>query len=292
MGQITQMNNPMPVLVTGPTGNVGREVVRSLLERGQIVRGAALTAEEAARLPEGVERVIFDFMDPATYGPALEGIRALFLLRPPALGEVEQQLFPLIDAAADRGLEQIVFLSLFGVEQNKRIPHYRVEQHIRARGIPFTFLRPSYYMQNLNTVYRERIRDQGEIFLPAGRGRTAFIDVRDIGDLAGKVLSEPGHLGQAYAITGRDALNYYEIAGILSEVLGREIRYTKPTQRRYLKQLATEGASPEYLKVQKILYTPVRWGLAAQTTAELERLLGRPPISFRQYAEDYASAWQ
>ncbi len=281
------------ILVTGATGNVGREVVNALLQRDQPLRAAVINEADAAHVPgTDTPTARFDFGDPGTYEAAFRDVDRLFLMRPPAIADVERYLFPVVDYARAAGIRQIAFLSLMGVENNKRVPHYAVEQYIMQSGVPYTFVRPSFYMQNLNTVYRESIRDNDEIYLPAGRGKTAFIDVRDIGAVTALALSETGHENKAYAITGDDALDYFEIAKVLSEVLGRDIRYPKPTMPAYLMRLRKQGVPADYIKVQRMLYTPVRLGLAAETTDELARLLGRPPISFRQYAEDYAGYWQ
>ncbi|MCU0509261.1 MAG: NmrA family NAD(P)-binding protein, partial [Anaerolineae bacterium] len=103
---------------------------------------------------------------------------------------MERRLHPAIDAAQAAGVKQIVFLSLMGV--NPRVPHYKVEQKILATGLPYTFVRPSFYMQNLDTFYRDDIRLRDELFVPAGGAKTSFIDVRDIGAVAAMALAEPG----------------------------------------------------------------------------------------------------
>lgn len=281
------------ILVTGATGNVGAEVVKALAARGAPVRAAALDAVDARRVPPGCEDVVFfDFGDPATYGPAFDRVNRLFLMRPPAIGDVAAYLFPVIDYAAAHGVEHVVFLSLIGVEGNRRVPHYAVEQHIAQSGLPHTMLRPSFFMQNLNTIYCEDIRDRGEIFIPAGWGRTSFVDVRDIGQVAAVVLTEPGHLNQAYALTGPEALNYFEVASVFSQVLGRQIVYRKPSFQAYTRRLVELGFPQSYIDVQRMLYLPIRMGLGKRLTAEVERLLGRPPYTMRDYAQAYAEFWQ
>lgn len=140
------------VFVTGATGSVGAAAVASLVEKGVRVVAAVRDASATGALPAGAEHRVFEFSaDPEAMRRALEGCDRLFLMRPPPIEDVEQFLFPLIDAAMAMGIRQIVFLSLQGVEHNKGVPHYRVEKYLEQIGAPFTFLRPNFFMQNLST---------------------------------------------------------------------------------------------------------------------------------------------
>ncbi|MGF1507158.1 MAG: SDR family oxidoreductase [Anaerolineae bacterium] len=275
------------ILVTGATGNVGSAVLDALDPAA--VRAGIRSGEDPV---EGVENVEFDFFDPATYVPALDGATKMFLVRPPAIADMDATLVPFVEQAVAMGVDHVAFLSLMGAEQNKRVPHRRVEEILLEVGVDHTFIRPGFFMQNFNTAYAEDIRERGEIIIPAGRGRTSFIDTRDIGAVTALTLTEPGHRNTAYTLTGGEALNYFEAAEILSEVLGREITYTKPTPQAYGRIMKERGVNEEYIHVMQTLYITVRLGLSARITDEVEQLLGRAPISFRQYAEDYAHVWQ
>ncbi len=280
------------ILITGATGNVGREVVRELHKRGAPIVAAASDQEDARRFFEmETETAYLNFGDSTTYEPALVGVNRLFLMRPPAIADVGRYLHPFVDAAIRAGVNQIVFLSLMGVEQNKRVPHYQTEQYLKASGVPYTLLRPSYFMQNLDTQYRAGIRDRSEIFIPAWWGKTSFIDVRDIGAVAAKVLTEPGHEFKAYALTGEEALNYFQVAKIMTEVLGRKITYRNPSHRKFATRMREQGVSEEFIEVMKMLYWPIRLGLGGGLTSEVFRLLGRKPYTMRQYVSDYAERW-
>ncbi|MFW6270990.1 MAG: NmrA family NAD(P)-binding protein [Bacillota bacterium] len=123
----------------------------------------------------------------------------------------------------------MVFLSLQGVENNPLVPHYKIEKLIKEEKVPYTFLRPSFFMQNLSTTHKKEIKKNDEIYIPAGKGKTNFIDVRDIADVVSLVLTEKNHINKASEITGKEALSYYEVANILSEKLGREITYKDPS---------------------------------------------------------------
>lgn len=281
------------ILVTGATGNVGREVVRTLQQLGQPVIAAVLDEEDAQHVPgEDTPTVRFDFTDPNTYTAALQDVQKLFLLRPPAIADVEHTLHPVVEHARAAGVTHIVFLSLMGVSHNRRVPHYKVEKKIEASGVPYTFLRPSFYMQNLDTFYRDDIGYRNEIFLPAGKGKTSFIDVRDIGAVAAKVFTEAGHQNRAYTLTGGEALDYFQVAEIFTEVLDRTITYAKPSPRQYKKRMRALGIEEQFIEVMLGLYFTVRMGFGAQVTGDVPQLLGRPAITMRRYVEDYAHKWQ
>lgn len=280
------------ILVTGATGNVGREVVKALLAQGQSVVAATLDERDAQRAPAGAVTRRFVFGEPATYPTAFEGVGKLFLMRPPQITDVERYLFPVVDYARAEGVRHIVFLSLLGVERNRRVPHYKVEQYVKASGVPYTFVRPSFYMQNLNTTHREEIRDEDKIAVPVGDARTSFIDVRDIGAVAARVLSEAGHAGRAYELTGGAALDYHQVAARFTEVLGREITYTDPSLLRFVWERVTHGTPLPFALVMAFLYTQTRRGMADRVTDDVQHLLGRPPITMRQYIQDYAQMWQ
>ena len=281
------------VFVTGASGSVGAAVVAGLRERGEHAVAAVRDAESAAGLPTGVEARMFEFAnDPGAMRAALEGCDRLFLMRPPPIEDVEQYLFPLIDAAMVSGVRQIVFLSLQGVQHNKGVPHYRVEKYLERVGAPFTFLRPNFFMQNLSTTYRRGIRDHDEIFVPAGRAFTAFIDAHDIGAVAGAVLTSPGHLGRKYTLNGEQSLTYRNVARILTEVLRRPIRYARPSEDEYLARLADEGWPQDYIDVQRMIYRVVRLNISALPNRAVRKLTGRPATTFRQFAERERAVWE
>lgn len=276
------------ILVTGASGNVGRAVAAALRQAGQPV--VAATANALAATAADQPTVYLDFGRPETYPAAFAGVRRLFLMRPPAIADVQRYLFPVIDYAAQAGVEQVVFLSVMGV--NPLVPHYRVEQKLKRSGLAYTLLRPSFFMQNLDTTHQAEIRDRAEIAVPAGAGRTSFIDVRDIGAAAARVLTEPGHVGQAYTLTGSEALTYAQVAAVFSRTLGRIIRYANPSPWAFARARRAQGTSADMVRVMAALYLTVRLGLGARVTPELERLVGRPPITLEQYVRDYADAWQ
>jgi uncharacterized protein YbjT (DUF2867 family) len=280
------------ILVLGALGNVGTEVVKRLRAAKRKVRAADI---DQARLKERfgntVEAVRFDFSDPATYAATFEDVEEMFLMRPPQITNVKRDMFPAIDAAKRAGVKHVVFLSLIGIEKAAFVPHYKVEQYLKKIGLETTFLRCSFFLQNLNTTHRREIQEKDEIFVPVGKAKTSFIDVRDIGAVAAVTLTEDGHAGKNYDLTGSKGLDYWQVADIMSEVLGRKIIYRNPNPMHFLVETVRRGIPFEFAVVMAGLYLSTRFGMAEPVTNEVERLTGRKPISFGQYVQDYRDDW-
>jgi uncharacterized protein YbjT (DUF2867 family) len=281
------------ILVTGALGNVGAEVVKQLQSRGRAVRAADLDVRHLkSQFGDSVQAVPFDFSKPEMYEGAFRDVKTMFLMRPPRISNVRRYMFPAIDAAKRAGVRHVVFLSLIGIEKATFVPHYKVEQYLKKIGMQTTFLRCSFFMQNLNTTHRQEIREWNEILIPVGRAKTSFIDVRDIGEAAVVTLIDESHAGRNYNLTGSEALNYWDVAAIMSEVLGRQITYRNPNPLHFLFEAMRRGVPPRYALVMLGLYTSTRFGMAELVTDDVERLIGRKPIPFRQYVQDYREVWR
>ncbi len=280
------------VLVTGPTGTVGSAVVAELLNRGARVVAGVHEPVTPSDTWTGVEQRPFTFGAPHDeLETALEGADGLFLMRPPPISDVQRYLFPVIDAALRVGVRHIAFLSLQGVQFNRATPHHAVEQYLRERQAPFTMLRPNFFMQNLSSTYAERIRRDGELFVPAGRSFTAFIDARDVGAVAAAVLTGPGHVGHTYTLSGEQALTYQRVAAIMTDALGRPIRYARPSEDDYLASLAADGAPDDYIQVQKMIHRVVRRNVSALPNRRIRRLTGRSATRMHAFVADYQQTW-
>ena len=282
------------ILVTGATGNVGREVVRLLSDLDYPVTAAVRNPIEALKsFGSNVRCVSFDFTNPETFTNAFAGINKLFLVRPPAIADIHK-ITPALNAAKRSGVEEIVFLSIIGADKNRIVPHYAIERAIEQLNIPSVFLRCSFFMQNLNTTHRENIRLRDRLFMPAGNGRTSFIDVRDIAAVAVKILTESkGELpiDCAYDLTGATALTYAEVANTFTTVLGRPIQYTNPSIPIFIWQMLRQGFPLQFVLVMVGIYTTARFRLADMVTTDVQQLLGRSPISIDRYVEDYREYW-
>jgi uncharacterized protein YbjT (DUF2867 family) len=275
------------ILVTGATGNVGGDVLRGLLELGVLVRAAVTDPIRAQKtLPENAELIRFDFTDSSTFGPALEGVTRVFLMRPPVMGD-PKVFQPFLEALKSINIEQVVFLSLLGAQGNPVVPHRKLELTMEKLELPHIFLRPSFFLQNLSTTHRQDILERDDLFVPAGNGRTSFIDARDIAAVAVRALSMPHIVNGGIDLTGSEALTYSEVAGIFSEMLGRRITYSDPAPPKFGLEMQRRGMKPDFVNVMILIYNTNRFGLAARVTNDVERILGREPISVRRFVKDF-----
>lgn len=283
---------PSPVLVIGALGNAGAEVVKQLQAKGQAVRAADIdTAKVKERFDSGVEAVHFDFTNPKTYEAAFKGVEKMFIMRPPHISNIKRDMLPSLRAAKEAGVKHVAFLSIIGIENAKFVPHYKVETYLRELDFDTTFLRCSFFMQNLNTTHRTEIRERNEIFVPVGKAKTSFIDVRDIGAVAAVVLTQAGHENNNYDLTGGEKLDYWQAADILSDMLRRKITYKNPSPMKFFIAHLQRRTPFMFALVMTGLYLSTRSGMAEPVTNVVENIIGRKPITFRQYAEDYRQAW-
>ncbi len=280
------------ILVTGATGNTGRPVVEHLVRRGATVRAAVRSPDRSrGAFDPAVELARLDLTDPATFVPAVAGARAVFLVRPPAISDVAGTLNAFVDAAAGAGVEHVAFLSVVGAERARFIPHHGVERHLLGAGPAWTFLRAGFFAQNLGDAYRRDIVERDRILLPAGRGRAAFVDVRDIAEVAADALLDGGLRGEAPVLTGPEALDFGAVARICGDVLGRPIRYQPVSPPRYVVHVRRQGLSWGQAVVQTALHVALRFG-EARVDPTLRQLLGRPPRGIRSYLEDHRSRFR
>jgi uncharacterized protein YbjT (DUF2867 family) len=278
----------MKVLVTGASGNVGSYVVKELLNMGEQVVSAGTDIRKLEGLFESRKDVVYlDLTDKSTFDKALEGVDRVFLMRPPHLGK-PKDLYPFIDAIKKHDIKLVSFLSLMGVEKNTIPPHHKIEKYIEKAGIPYAHIRPGFFMQNLSGIHSVEIREKNEIFIPAGKSKTSFIDAADIGLAAAIVLHAPEkYKNTAYTITGPEALDYYQVAEILSMVFGRKITYRKPGYLKYRSYyIKKRGLDKSYINVTMALYFMTRMGTAKEVTNVFYELTGKKPRTLLEFAKD------
>jgi uncharacterized protein YbjT (DUF2867 family) len=278
-----------PILVTGATGNVGSDVIVQLARRDVPVK-AAMRSLVRRPAPTGTVHTEFDFENPETFASALEDVDRVFLMRPPQMSDA-RAMRPFIEAMRQAGVEHVVFMSVQGAGSNPFVPHHGIESLLKKSGLGWTFLRPSFFMQNLSTTHCADIRDRGEIYVPAGKGRTNFVDAADIAEAAAVCLTTPGHDGKAYEITGSEALTYEQVAGILSAACGRTITYSRPSARQFKARMKEAGHPSEFVSVMASIYALAKFGMASGTTDDFEELTGRKPTTMAEWAAGNADCF-
>ena len=280
--------------VLGATGNVGSAVADTLIERGARVRVLGRHEDELrARFP-GAQAVALDVLDLAGHSAALGGVTGLFVIRPPAARSVDGALMALLSAAERASVQHVVFSSVAGAGEQTWLPHAKIERHLATLNMKWTLLRPGFFLQNLQDAYRRDIQRDDRIYVPAADAQVAWIDARDIGEAAAAcLLDSDAHDGRAYHLTGSQALGFGDIARILTDVLGRPIRYDAASIPGYaFHLLARHRLGLIQTLVQTYLHADLRRGTAAPVTRDLELLLGHAPRTARDYAEDSKAAWE
>lgn len=273
-------------LVLGAGGTVGRPLVAALLARGVAVKAGSRSGSAVA----GAEGVTVDLADPATLPAALDGVDRAYVLLPTGNLAITELLLPVIAAAAERRVK-VVLQSVIGVDADDSIPYRQAEIALETSGTPHVILRPNWFTDNFLTFWKPGI-DHGVIALPAGDGKSSFIDARDIAESAAAALTTDAFDGRAFNLTGPAALGYGEAAEILSAVLGRPIAYQAIDDDAFIALLTGAGVPAAYAGFLATIFHPVRQGWTGLVTGDVETLTGRAPRSVETWARDHAAAFR
>jgi uncharacterized protein YbjT (DUF2867 family) len=286
------------ILVTGATGTVGSEVVKQLSSTGQKVRASVRSTTRVTSNDnlKDVELVEMDYDKPETLVTAFKDADKLFLLTP-ASPKAAELAANLVKVAKKSGIRHIVKQSVMGADSELDVAHLRLhrqaEKIIEESRIPFTFLRPNDFMQNFVNFYWPTIKRNNALYLPAEDTKVSFVDVRDIAATAVKTLTDDGrHFGKAYTITGPEALSYSQVAEILSNVTGKKIGYANVSEEDTRRARKDMGWDDWLINTTLQLFDLYKKGYASRVSSEVEEILGRRPISFTQFAKDYAQAFR
>lgn len=270
------------ILVLGATGNVGQPLVRALLARGQHVKAASRSGTSVA----GAEGVVFDYARPDTFHAAFDGVDRAYVMLPAGHVNSKELLLPVIQAAADRDVK-VVLQTVFGVDADDSIPYRQVELALEHSGTPYVILRPNWFSDNFHNFWKTGI-DHGQIALPAGTGKSSFIDVRDIAESAAVALTTDRFDGQSFNLTGPEAISYADAAQLLSEVTGKPVRYVPIDDSAFVEALTGAGVARDYADFLASIFHPVREGWTAAVTDHVQTLTGHAPRSLATYARDNA----
>jgi len=278
----------LKVLVTGATGNVGIEVLSSLKKldhKFEIHAGVRDTEFGNEKLSNfNIKTIKFDFTNIETFLSALKDIDVLFLLRPPQISDVKKYFKPLIETAKESSIKHIVFLSVQGVENSKIIPHHKIEKLIVDSKIPYTFLRPAYFMQNFTSTLRNDLVNNHRIYLPSGQAKFTVIDAEDIGSVTAKVLIEPkNHINKSYELTNNETLTFAEMAEKISKGIGKTIKFISPNLLQFFLTKRKENMPTMLILVMIMLHYFPRFQKTPKTTEWVKIITGQEPKSFDDF---------
>lgn len=275
------------VLVLGATGKTGRRLVPRLKARGVDVR-------EASRRPSD-GRTIFDWDRPDTYGPALAGVDAIYLVPPELVEDPTALVGPFLDCAAQLGVTSVVALSSLGSQFPNEAPasgRRKLEQRVRASGLTWTILRPSGFAQNFSEAFLlPGIVQANMMATVTGDGAVAFVDADDIAAVAAVALTEAGHSGAEYVVTGPKALTFAQAAAAISAVTGRTITHRDISSSELMQILQGAGLPADYAAMVVGDQEAIRDGFGSLVTDIVATVSGRPATTFADYAARAASVW-
>jgi uncharacterized protein YbjT (DUF2867 family) len=262
-------------LVLGGTGKTGRRVAQRLVARGVSTRVGSRSGEPP-----------FDWEDEATWAPALRDVGSVYISYypdvavPGALAVVRS----FAELAVESGVRRLVLISGRGEEEAQR-----TEVAVKEAGAEWTIVRCAWFSQNFSENYLLEPILSGEVVLPAGDVPEPFVDADDIADVAAAALTEEGHVGELYELTGPRLLTFAEAIGEISRAAGRKIRYVPVSVEEYASVLAEQEVPVEYVWLLTYLFSEVLDGRNAYLTDGVQRALGRDPKDFRAYAREAAA---
>lgn len=280
------------VLVTGATGSTGKALVEALTGRGVPVRAMVRRETDRDGLPAGAEAAVADFDDAESVAAALGGAAKAYLVTPSSERAGQQQR-RFADLAAQADIGHLVVLSQLGADEDSPVRflryHADVENHVRRLGIGYTFLRPNLFFQGL-LAFAGPVSAESRFYAPIGNAEVSAIDVRDIAMVAAVTLTEAGHEGATYTLTGPSAITHHDIAAALTSALGRHIAFTDVPPEAFAASL--RGILPPW-QADGLLedYAHYRRGEAAEVTTTVADVTGQPPRDIGQFARDYAAAF-
>ena len=288
------------ILVTGASGNIGSEIVKQLLGVAPAVsiKAAVHSRQNVKKVKDGdrVKVIPIDYNEPDTLREALKDVDKLFLLTPdvPNAPDLASNA---VTEAKKAGIRHIVKQSVMGADLEADVGtmrlHRQVEDIIEQSGIPFTFLRPNEFMQNFINFHTPSIKGNNAFYIPLEDAKVSLVDVRDIAAVAVKsLIDEDKHKNKTYLITGPEALSYHQVAEYFPIATGRKINYVNISDEEAKAAMKEIGMSDWLINTVSELSDYFRKGKASEISSAVEEVTGRKPVSFSQFANDYADAFR
>ncbi|ANP52992.1 uncharacterized protein YbjT (DUF2867 family) [Streptomyces griseochromogenes] len=269
------------ILVLGGTGKTGRRIARRLRAAGRPVRTVSRTSGDTP----------LDLDDPTSWGPALDGVTAAYLVEPDLRMSTDRQarIPRFVNEAVTMGVRRLVLLSAPRAGEEDH-PLHTAEQAVRGSGVEWAVLRPNWFSQNFSEGPWLSGILGGTLTLPTGDGRTPFVDAEDIAAVAASALTEDRHSGQTYELTGPRAISFGEAAGLIADATGRTIRHVDVAPDAFIEHQLAAGASPDVARLLTEVLVAIGSGSQATLSDDVERALGRPPRSFEDFVTEAAAS--
>lgn len=270
------------ILILAGTGKTGSRIAQRLRDAGHGVRTACRTRGD----------VRLDLGEPSTWPAALDGTTAAYLVEPEVQGTEErrQRIPRFVAAAAAAGVRRLVLLTAPGVEGNPGHPLWPAEDAVRNSGLEWTIVRPTWFAQNFSEDFWRPGILAGSLVLPTGEGAPAFVDADDIADVAAAALTTAGHHGRTYELTGPRAIGFGAATGLISEAVGRPIRYVDVDPDEFVRTQLAEGVPAGAVRLLAGLYASIRDAKAEPVLDGVPRALGRQPRTFEDFVSAAAAA--
>lgn len=269
------------ILILGATGKTGRRLVPMLAGKGQSVKLASRSARPG--------HVHFDWGTPKTWRPALRNVGAIYLIAPDFVEDPSAEIAAFLDVARQTGVHRVVAVSSLGATfpgEPAGSGRRNVEAAIMGSGLGWTILRPSGFHQNFTEGFLAPGVRAGLVRSATAAGKTGLVDAHDIAAVAAVALTTAGHAEQTYAVTGPEPLSFGEAVALIGDVTGQAIAYEALSEAEFRALMHGFGLPPDYAAVIVRDQIGIRDGAGAQVTDVVERLTGRPPISFLEFARD------
>lgn len=282
------------ILVTGATGTIGKALISHLkAQNASFIAAARDEAKAQNTLGVSASQVVhFDFSNPETFQQATAGVTAVFLMGPPITLELDKMLNPFVDFLKANNILRVVYLSAVGAEHmgDRLSFHTNMERKLERDGFDYTILKPTFFAQNFKNYEWDNITKYSITYVPAGMGKAAFVDVQDIAAVAAAALTQDGHSGKTYEITGPESLSYADAATLLTEVTGKPVAYPSPSPEAYAETLKQAGA-PDFIASYMIdVYSIIARNLADRATSVVEQVTGRRPTALKEVLQRDFSA--
>ncbi len=275
------------ILITGSTGTLGSALYQKLKnESVSIVAGVRNINAAHQKLGADANLVSFDFGDPSTFENATKNISKVFIVGPALDTAVDRLLIPFLDFLKAKGVLRVVYISALGINKIPELPfHANIERKLEADGFDYTVLRPTFFAENFKNFDWQNITERGIIYTAGGTGKTAFIAVEDIINVAAKVLTEEGHGRKVYELTGPELLSYFDVAEMLTDITGRQIVYPNPNPEEFKSALLSAGAPSFVGEYMNHVYGLIRNSHVNYLTDTVFAITGNKPTALKDILE-------